>query len=185
MDYWSEKPGVGVNIVDKLLNYTILTPRSVVEWVVLKNIGKGEILSNAWVYEMIAATAGKVTNRVRQIVIARNQRSLPAEQRAILDETLEKERMGMRELFTLLEDGLKGVADGSADGMVEGVNDGDGEEALLKGWGRRWLRVFRRKMAVEETWVLEMLAEGPREDEEAVENGNGVALVHNHMDEVT
>ena len=185
MDYWSEKPGVGVNIVDKLLNYTILTPRCVVEWVVFQNIGKGEILSNAWVYEMIAATIGKVTNRVRQIVIARNQPSLPAEQRAILDETLEKERMGMRELFTLLEDGLKGVAEGSADGMVESVDDGDGEEALLKGWGRRWLRVFRRKMAVEEAWVLEMLAEGPREGEEAVENGNGVALAHNHMDEVT
>ncbi|KAL8817598.1 MAG: hypothetical protein Q9223_003590 [Gallowayella weberi] len=30
LEYWAEKPGVGVNVVDKLLNYTILTPLSVI-----------------------------------------------------------------------------------------------------------------------------------------------------------
>lgn len=30
--YWKDQPGIGVNIVDKLLNYTILSPTSVVEW---------------------------------------------------------------------------------------------------------------------------------------------------------
>ncbi|KAL8905437.1 MAG: hypothetical protein Q9171_006672, partial [Xanthocarpia ochracea] len=99
MEYWAEKPGVGVNVVDKLLNYTILTPLSVINWALTDNIGKGHILTQAHVYEMVAGTMHKVTNRVRQIVIARNQVDLPMEQRLLLDETLEKERAQMRELF--------------------------------------------------------------------------------------
>ncbi|KAL8701250.1 MAG: hypothetical protein Q9224_000595, partial [Gallowayella concinna] len=97
LEYWIEKPGVGVNVVDKLLNYTILTPLSVVTWALSDKIGKGKILTHAHVYEMVASTMHKVTNRVRQIVIARNQVGLPKEQKDVLDETLEKETAQMRE----------------------------------------------------------------------------------------
>ena len=174
MDYWSEKPGVGGNIVDKLLNYTILTPMCVVEWALMENLGRGKILTHTHVYEMVASTIHKVTNRVRQIVIARNQPDLPPDQGALLDETLVKEQAEMRQLFAVVEDALKGVADGSADAMAESADQDTEGEALLRGWGRRWLRVFRRKMAVEEAWVAEMLAEGPAVPEEvAVANGNG------------
>ncbi|MCJ1385922.1 hypothetical protein MMC17_009046 [Xylographa soralifera] len=176
MAYWAEKPGIGVNIVDKLLNYTILTPTSVIEWVLVDQLARGKILTHAHIYEMVASTVHKVTNRVRQIAIARNQRGLPADQKAMLDETLKKERAEMKALFTLVEDALRGVAEGSADSIAESADQDEEGEALLRGWGRRWLRVFRRKLAVEEAWVLEMLEVGDRmePEEEMGLNGNGV-----------
>lgn len=180
MEYWAEKPGVGVNVVDKLLNYTILTPISVIQWALADNIGKGKILTHAHIYEMVASTVHKVTNRVRQIVIARNQPGLPVEQVAMLDETLEKERAQMDELFATVEDALVGVASGIVDQMAESRNQDTDGEALLREWGGRWLRVFRRKMAVEEAWVGEMLVnanqggmDGVEEVKDEVTNGNG------------
>ncbi|KAL8847207.1 MAG: hypothetical protein Q9221_007733 [Calogaya cf. arnoldii] len=161
MEYWSEKPGVGVNIVDKLLNYTILTPLSVINWALTDKIGKGRILTHAHIYEMVASTMHKVTNRVRQIVIARNQVELPAEQKAMLDETLEKERAQMKELFATVEDSLTGVASGIVDEMAQSRDQDTEGEALLRVWGEKWLRVFRRKMAVEEAWIEEMLTKQP------------------------
>lgn len=176
MDYWSEKPGVGGNIVDKLLNYTILTPMSVIEWALVENLGRGKILTHAHIYEMVASTIHKVTNRVRQIVIARNQPGLPPDQVTLLEETLVKEQAEMRQLFAVVEDALKGVAEGSADAMAESSDQETEGEALLRSWGRRWLRVFRRKLAVEEAWVAEMLVEGPVELEQATAaNGSGGA----------
>ena len=157
MEYWHEKPGIGVNVVDKLLNYTILTPISVVLWALSDQLGKGQGLVLSHVFEMVSSTVTKVTNRVRQIVVARNQPGLPSDQVAILDETLSKERDEMAKLFAVIEDGLVGVAGGSADDMAESADQDLKEEAMLRGWGGRWLRVFRRKMAVEEAWVQEMM----------------------------
>lgn len=175
MEYWREKPGVGVNVVDKLLNYTILTPLSVITWVLVDNIGKGQILTHAHVYEMVASTIHKVTNRVRQIVVARNQRGLPSEQVLILEETLAKERGDMSQLFAVVEDALVGVATGIVDEMAESADQDGRGELLLRSWGGRWLRVFRRKMAVEETWVGEMLLLGTGDRMEGVDvEGNVV-----------
>lgn len=172
MDYWREKPGVGVNVVDKLLNYTILTPLSVIHWVLVDNLGKGEILTHAHIYEMVASTMHKVTNRVRQIVVARNQLGLATEQATILDETLRKERGDMGILFATVEDALLGIAAGVADEMAESRDQDEPGDALLRTWGARWLRVFRRKMAVEEAWVGEAL--GVLQDTDVVEGvGDG------------
>ena len=79
----------------------------------------------------------------------------------------------MRLLFTHVEDGLKSVAEGVADRMLDqegGVDDE--EQARLREWGVRWLRVFRRKLAVEESVVGEMLEVEVRDDE-VVMDGNG------------
>lgn len=175
MDYWREKPGIGVNVVDKLLNYTILTPISVVLWSLNDQLGKGDALVLSQTFEMVSSTVTKVTNRVRQIVVARNQPGLPGDQVAILDDTLSKERDEMGKLFAVIEDGLVGVAGGSVDDMVESADQDLKEEAMLRGWGKRWLRVFRRKMAVEETWVQETLSTGVQDaDTSRVDqNGNG------------
>lgn len=187
MDYWQEKPGIGVNVVDKLLNYTILTPISVVLWSLNDQLGKGKGLVLSQIFEMVSSTVTKVTNRVRQIVVARNQPGLPGDQVAILDETLSKEREEMGKLFAVIEDSLIGVADGSVDDMVESANQDLKEEAMLRGWGRRWLRVFRRKMAVEEAWLQETMSTAVQDanvsgmgrgfeqngNEEAVGNGSG------------
>lgn len=177
MEYWREKPGVGVNVVDKLLNYTILTPLSVITWVLVDNIGKGQILTHAHVYEMVASTIHKVTNRVRQIVVARNQRGLPSEQVSILEETLAKERGDMGQLFVVVEDALVGVATGIVDEMAESADQDGSGEVLLRSWGGRWLRVFRRKMAVEEAWVGEMLLLGTGERIDRVDGEGNVVIV--------
>src|SRR5436190_11241956 len=55
MKYWVDQPGIAVNIIDKLLNYTILTPLSVIEWALVDNLGNGAILAKSYIYEMIAA----------------------------------------------------------------------------------------------------------------------------------
>lgn len=165
MDYWAEKPGTGVNIVDKLLNYTILTPSSVILWALSDKLGKGALLCEAHLYEMVSVTMYKVTNRVRQIVLARNAPGLPIDQRNLLDETLKRERGDMRALFGVVEDALVGVAEGTVDAMAESADQDENGERMLRAWGGRWLRVFRRKMAVEEAWVGETLEAGPKGDE--------------------
>lgn len=177
MAYWKDQPGIGVNIVDKLLNYTILSPASVVEWALGK---EGKRLGEAFVYEMVSATVGKVTGRVRQVVRATKAPGLTAEQRGLLEATAERERGSMRELFKLMEDLLVGWASGSKDELVQ---SGDGEsesEKMIKQWGERWLRVFRRKFAVEEAWFLEV---GKEKIEDVVPvpvpeaNGGGIESV--------
>ena len=150
MSYWKDQPGVGVNIVDKLLNYTILSPASVVEWALASN---GRRLGDAFVYELVSATIGKVTGRVRQVVKASNAPSLTAEQRAVMRESAEREKKGMKDLFAVMEDFLVSWAGGSKDQMQEEMSDADGR--MVQQWGERWLRVFRRKGAVEVAWAVE------------------------------
>ena len=169
MEYWTSKPGTAVNVVDKLLNYTILTPMSVIEWALVENLGKGNLLAQTHVYEMIAGTVQKVTNRVRQLAIARNS-THNLEQRKLIEATLETARTDMRQLFNHVEDGLRGIAEGSADQMLDQEGGVDEEEqARLREWGVRWLRVFRRKLAVEESWVGEMMEVVVNDEEEMKE----------------
>jgi len=151
MHYWKDQPGVGVNIVDKLLNYTILTPNSVIEWALGDSSAK---LSESHIFEMVASTVQKVTKRVRQILVSRNVPGLPADQKAMLDETLAPARQAMRDLFASMENKLVAWASGSRD---HGEGDGMGieETDLVKQWGQRWLRVTRRRAAVEEAWFME------------------------------
>lgn len=161
-DYWKDQPGIAVNIVDKLLNYTILSPMCVVQWALSDRLGSGGSLSESWIFEMVAGTVGKVTNRVRQIVAARLQKGLPEEQVQLLDDTLTKERDAMRQLFQVIDDATSGVSQGAADGFIEadGSKDMDEETGkLVKAWGERWSRVFRRKAAVEEAIVSEAIVE--------------------------
>lgn len=173
MDYWADQPGIAINIIDKLLNYTILSPLSVLEWALTSSIAAGTILSKPHIFEMISATVGKVTNRMRQIVAARTQTGLYEPQLSVLDETLSRERVEMQALFKFIEDAIFSVAAGSNDEMME-RGDGSGdlpEDAILRQWGRRWLRVFRRKAGVEEAFINDALdratpvgTEGPRVD---------------------
>ena len=178
MDYWTHQPGVGVNIVDKLLNYTILSPTSVVDWALAR---EGTRLAEPFVFEMVAATVGKVTTRVRQVVAQARASShgvLPEEQAQALQAAADVERKSMRELFQSMEDMLVGWASGA---KVQQVESGDmsSEDAMVRQWGRRWLRVFRRRFAVEEAWYLEAVREGPEgmdvdvDVDGAVEGENG------------
>ena len=156
MEYWHDQPGIGVNIIDKLLNYTILTPMSVIEWVLLDHNGAGSVLAQSYLYEMVSLTVYKVTNRVRQIVVARNQPGLPAPQVQMLDETLQRERAEQTNMFRVMEEALVAFAQGNKDELMESGDGNGGEERLIREWAERWLRVFRRKIAVEEAMISEV-----------------------------
>lgn len=159
MEYWVDQPGVAINIIDKLLNYTILSPLSVIEWALVEKLEAGAILAKPHIFEMISATVGKVTNRLRQIVTARCQPGLYEPQLSILDETLTREKGDMQTLFRVIEDSIVSIAGGSNDEQME-RGDGSGtlpEDALIRQWGGRWLRVFRRKAAVEDSFIAEAM----------------------------
>ncbi|PWY71516.1 cap binding protein [Aspergillus sclerotioniger CBS 115572] len=160
MEYWVDQPGVGINIIDKLLNYTILTPLSVIEWALVDKLEAGTVLAESHIFEMISATVGKVTNRLRQIVAARTQPGLYEPQLSVLDETLNREKVDMQALFRVIEDSIVSVAGGSNDELME-RGDGSGslpEDEIIRQWGQRWLRVFRRKAGVEESFIADAMA---------------------------
>lgn len=136
--FWANQPGNAVSIIDKLLNYTILSPQAVVSWALSSSShlrvagGSGTTasgahpLARAWLYEMVAATMNKVSGRVRQIAAARiaaaalaveaaeDQQKQQQEAAALLDETLSQERAAMRHLFKVIQDALAPVANGSS-----------------------------------------------------------------------
>ncbi|TKA53932.1 hypothetical protein B0A49_12580, partial [Cryomyces minteri] len=172
LEYWKDQPGIAVNIVDKLLNYAVITPMIVIEWAIVDHLDSGRMLAESYIYEMVSTTVFKVTNRIRQIIAARNQHGLPAEQVQMLDNTLTKERESMRELFAVIDDTLTGVATGANDAMIESFDGEEKEQEMLQSWGRRWLAVFRRKLAVEEAVVGEA-AVGPLPESVHIGNGNG------------
>jgi nuclear cap-binding protein subunit 1 len=158
LEYWKYQAGVGVNIIDKLLNYTILTPMSVIGWALVDHVERGTVLSETWLYEMISGTVGKVTNRVRQIVAALRRPGLPEEQVGLLKETLEREMGDMKALLGSIDDALLSLKEGNQDQMMEADSQSQTEDALVRSWGARWMRVFQRKYAVEENWIKEELA---------------------------
>lgn len=173
IDYWVDHPGTAVNIIDKLLNYTIITPMSVIEWALHDHLDHGRALADTKIWEMVTSTMNKVATRMRQIVKARAEVIASAntaqggeEQKALLDETLTRERQSMRDLFTAIIDAVEAVRTASNDGMIERFEAADdAEQALLQAWGERWVRVFRRKAAVEEAVC----------GEAAIENADRVA----------
>jgi nuclear cap-binding protein subunit 1 len=105
---------------------------------------------------MIAATMGKVTNRIRQIVAARTQPGLVEPQLSVLDETLTREKGDMQAMFQLIEDSLVSIAAAANGQMMETGND-TAEDEIIREWAKRWLRVFRRKSAVEEAFIADSI----------------------------
>lgn len=162
VEYWKDQPGVAVRIIDILLNYTILAPMTVIQWVFGSHLGGGEALTESWVLEMVSNTVAKVTNRNRQIASARIQKGLPADQIEMVDATLAKDRDNARELFKYIEDATRGVSEGSSDILMEKKSSGALSEEgaqLIQEWGRRWHQTFVRKAQVEESVVGEQAVE--------------------------
>ncbi|KIW71122.1 hypothetical protein PV04_03326 [Phialophora macrospora] len=159
MDYWRDQRGVGVILIDKLLNYQILTPASVIEWALIDHVNRGSLLATTWCYEIVNNTTSKVAGRVRSLVAAIRTPGLTEEQKSELQSTLTRELEGMKSLFATIEDAVGSIRDGNQDEMIESSDALRAEdEALLRSWGGRWARVFQRKGAVEESWVREELA---------------------------
>jgi nuclear cap-binding protein subunit 1 len=176
LEYWKYNPGVGINIIDKLLNYTILTPMSVVEWVLRDQVDSGRILAKHFAYEIVSTTIWKVTNRVRQVLAATWHRGLPEDQIKMLTDTLDREQRDMRELFKVIEDALVSIAEGSSDMQMDNGYGDTNEEKLVQAWGQRWLRVFKRKIAVEEAFITDVMSTKVEEkvEPDVKTEGNGI-----------
>jgi nuclear cap-binding protein subunit 1 len=193
VDYWRDQPGVAVRIIDILLNYTVLAPLTVVQWALGDNLGEGEALSKAWVYEMVSNTVAKVTSRNRQIALARFQKGLPQEQVAMVEATLAKDRDSARDLFKYIENAVQGVLEKESDNSVEQSADFVSLSAedphLIQAWATRWKTVFRRKAQVEESVVgeqaveakVKLIAAGP--EPELMDQDNDAKAVANGGDE--
>lgn len=164
VDYWDAHPGVAVTIVQKMLNYSILSPQTVIRWALNTTAGKtsGDALARAHVYELVFNTVVKVSSRVRQIVSA-SPTAQDRDSDAVMGNAEDADRDGevkaMRDLFRAMDDALVPWANGNKDEMIEGeFGEGDGKserDGLVKRWGARWLRVFRRRAAIEEAFVQE------------------------------
>ncbi|CAK7223995.1 Nuclear cap-binding protein subunit 1 [Sporothrix curviconia] len=75
MAFWGAHPGVAVSIAEKLLNYAILTPGTIVAWALSKGDdgadgadGAAPNLAVNHVAELVFNTVDKVTRRVHQLV---------------------------------------------------------------------------------------------------------------------
>ncbi|KAF2715962.1 hypothetical protein K431DRAFT_308173 [Polychaeton citri CBS 116435] len=168
VDFWAEHPGTAVNIVDKLLNYSIVTPMSVIHWALTDHLNRGRILASAQAYELVSTTMFKVVNRIRGVVRERNNPNLLFAQRQQLDQLLPGERQNMRDMFAAITDAVSSVANGTQDSMIERFDDdeGTGERELIMFWGQRWEQVWKRKAAVEEAIVGESVI-GPLGEDSA------------------
>jgi nuclear cap-binding protein subunit 1 len=169
LDFWRDQRGIGVILVDKLLNYQILTPTSVVEWALIDKVNRGTLLTHAWTYELISNTVTKVSGRVRKIVSAIRTPGMPEDQKSQLEATLATELENMKSLFATIKAAVVSIRDGSRDQMIKSSDALRAEdEELLKGCAARWARVFARRDAVEEAWVREELTR-PIPEPESVE----------------
>jgi nuclear cap-binding protein subunit 1 len=148
--YWKDQPGIGANVVDKLLNYSVVTPLSVVEWV-LYDAGP-EALAKTYAWEMVATTINKVNNRVRQIVAAKpsvlGAEGVTEEQIAVFEETLRNAEAEQALILAEVEKRLSQLArltdeDETVDVDVE-------SRAWIQWWAKGWLRAFRRMFGVRE-----------------------------------
>ncbi|KAL2146482.1 hypothetical protein VTI28DRAFT_3663 [Corynascus sepedonium] len=179
MTYWSAHPGVALRIIEKLLNYSILTPETVITWALVSRAGntRGEALSVAYVYEMVFNTVVKVTGRVRQLVAKPPLEGETDEEQQEAAATRDREIGAMRALFAAIEDALASWATGSKDEMMEASEtEGDSEgERLVRRWGERWLRVFRRRAAIEEAFLAEAEKERARKAQQQ-EEGKGSSM---------
>lgn len=165
LKYWTEKPGVGINIVDKLLNYGILTPSSIISWALVDKFDGGYVLAELHAFEMVSGTMNKVTNRLRQIIAARTQPGLYEPQLSLIDDALSKEKTDMDGMFRLIDDSLVVITTATEDGMIERSDDDRliPKDELIRDWGKRWMRTFRRMATVEQAFYNDaMVAASPR-----------------------
>jgi nuclear cap-binding protein subunit 1 len=145
--YWNAMPGTAVNIVDKLLNYNIVTPASVIEWA----LGAGGAgLAEHWRYEMVSSTMGKVTNRANQLALTLVQNpDMSDDIRAKLKATLEEDREKMFLLFCEIEEFVSPLASGTATVGFKDEGLSEEEKALVSDWAKRWQHVFESRRTVE------------------------------------
>ncbi|PFH58474.1 hypothetical protein XA68_13616 [Ophiocordyceps unilateralis] len=147
MSYWRAHPGVALSILDKLLNYSILSPVSIVDWTLVAGSPGGGVqaLAQPHMLELVRNTVAKVSGRVRDVLTSADSDA----------EAREKETQAMRNLFKAINDALAVWAGEGKDQKMMDDGDAADREAMIRRWGSRWLRVFRRMAAIEEAFIAD------------------------------
>ncbi|KAF4595029.1 cap binding protein [Ophiocordyceps camponoti-floridani] len=145
MTYWAAHPGVALSILEKLLNYSIISPISIVDWALVAaspcgGADGGHSLAKPHVLELVRNTVAKVSGRVREVLTSADA------------ETREKEMQSMRDLLGAINAALAVWAAEDRDADV--MDDGEGG-AMIRRWASRWMRVFGRVAAIEEAFMVE------------------------------
>ena len=161
LSYWEDQPGIGANVVDKLLNYSIVTPLSVIEWVLYDAGNKALSHTHAW--EMVSTTINKVNNRVRQIAAARpvmegSDSGFTEEQLAVYKETLKNAEVEQGMILKVVTEALTAMSQSSDE--VDDKIDVE-SKAWIQWWASGWLRAFSRKFGVPEKTEREVPGDLP------------------------
>ncbi|KAM5375366.1 hypothetical protein ACJZ2D_006066 [Fusarium nematophilum] len=152
MSSWRAHPGIALSIIEKLLNYSILTPFTVVDWALVASTPSngtngGESLAEPHIFELVSNTVSKVTSRAHQVLTSPDSD----------EEARSKEAKATQDLFRAMNDVLVSWAGGSKDEQMEQGDGASEQEALIRRWGQRWLRVFKRMGTIEEAFALEAM----------------------------
>ncbi|RDA95772.1 hypothetical protein CP533_5114 [Ophiocordyceps camponoti-saundersi (nom. inval.)] len=141
MSYWHAHPGVALSIVEKLLNYSILSPQTIVNWTLVSGgTNGGRSLAQPYLLELVCNTVAKVSERVRHVLTTAD----------ITAEGCSQDIQAMRDLFGAINDALAvGAGRGKDQNTMSGGDEGD----MIRRWASRWLRVFRRLAAIEESYI--------------------------------
>ncbi|EPS41080.1 hypothetical protein H072_5015 [Dactylellina haptotyla CBS 200.50] len=177
MRYWHEQPGIGANVIDKLLNYSILTPLSVIEWVIL-DAGR-DALPRGHAWEMVNTTTRKVVSRTRNLAAARSVPDLPEDQMTMVEQGHDVAKAEQAELFRVVMESLGKYADGTVP-PPEGTTEDDA--VWLKWWAASWLRALKRQSDIEEAEEA-MRVSGATADGAMEEDTAAGEVAENAMDE--
>lgn len=204
IEYWVEtQTGVAVALTDKSLNYGIISPKAVIDYTLGASDPTswfaGKALPEAWRFEVITRTLGKVSTRVLSLVTARADPLCTVDDAPGLEQMFKHDQAGMQELFKMVDDVVTGVAEGNNDrmmeeGMGEVMGDAPGERevhehaqlAQCQSWGAKWRRVFRRQLKAIEKAVAEGVAKWgePRAvDADIKMSANGTEAVETKTEE--
>ncbi|EFX00021.1 cap-binding protein [Grosmannia clavigera kw1407] len=181
MTFWAAHPGIAVSITEKLLNYAILSPETVVKWALDKKeeeADKAETaetaprLSQAFVAELVFNTVAKVTRRMRQVVVTSQAASATVVAAyAAVDAAREQQQnpgslavAAVSKLFQRVAEAVEPWAAASS-------------PLVVRAWAERWQRVVRRRQAIEEAFLAEaakarMAAEVAETEAEAAANSS-------------
>lgn len=175
LNYWKDQPGIGANVVDKLLNYSIISPLSVVEYA-LHDAGP-EALSQVHAWEMVATTINKVNNRLRQILAAKDSvlgaEGVLPEQIAVFEETLRSAKEEQELILKVVTERLGRLRELEDDDDLDGAVDVE-SRAWVQWWAKGWLKAFMRKFGVQDEAAAARIAvEENGAEKKAVGEGEG------------
>lgn len=154
LEFWTHTPGNGVMVVDKLLNYLLVSPDAVVE-AVLADLGSvtdaGRVLSKGWAWEMVERVLGKVVGRVRGVVAAYRKPGLEDAKRDEIHKVLDSEVLRLNTLVELVIERVAAIAE-----LVPAIEAlTDEEKTLVTSWCAKWRVAVKRRGDVEVQWVKE------------------------------